>query len=54
MEKIAVWPDGSWCELGEVGAMLQWKSDDYAIIEVEFDDEGEPVLPPQYRGVNWK
>lgn len=48
VEKIAVWPDGFWCWPGEVNAMLNWRTDDFEIIEVEFDDEDEPILPKRF------
>jgi len=36
-DDIAVWPDGSWAELGEVwNGDYDWKSDDFEI--VRFDD----------------
>jgi hypothetical protein len=45
MEKIAIWPDGYWCEPSEVDYEIRTgRSDDFKIIEVEFDDEGEPML----------
>lgn len=54
-ERIAVWPDGHWCEIGEISAMLQWKSDDYEIIEVTaWDDHGEPILPTRFAQHNWE
>jgi len=37
--RIAMWPDGMWCPLGEV-AMYSWMSDDYEILEVPADFDG--------------
>lgn len=54
MIKIAVWPNGDWCYPGEVGEYIQWHSDDFEILEVEFDDNGEPLLPPRFAQWHWK
>lgn len=52
--KIAVWPNGDWCYPGEVGEYIQWHSDDFEILEVAFDDNGEPLLPPRFAQWHWK
>lgn len=37
---IALWPDGTWCDLDEVESYLTWKSDDYQVHRVLSHDEG--------------
>lgn len=34
MDKVCIWPDGTWCYLDEVEGYLQWMSDDYAVVMV--------------------
>lgn len=35
-DDIAVWPDGSWAELGDVwNGHYHWKSDDYEIVRAD-------------------
>ena len=32
-DMIAMWPDGEWCYMDELEEWLQFKSDDYEIVE---------------------
>ena len=41
MIQIAMWPDGTWCDLDDVEAYLHFMSDDYEIKQVT---EGEYEL----------
>lgn len=34
MIKVALWPDGTWCDADEVHKYMSWMSDDYQIIYV--------------------
>jgi hypothetical protein len=34
MIQIAMWPDGTWCELEDIEAYLHFMSDDYEIKQV--------------------
>ncbi len=33
--KLYIWPDGTYCEKGEVSEYLSWMSDDYCVVEVD-------------------
>lgn len=44
MVTIALWPCSTWCEMGELNSYLAWKSDDYCLLEVDFGDDGEPII----------
>lgn len=40
--KIAVWPDGTWCDMYEVNQMTHL-SDDYAVYSVDSVDAAERI-----------
>lgn len=52
--KIAVWPDGEWCYPGEINEYMGWRGDDFEVVEVEFDDNEEPLLPARFAQFNWR
>ncbi len=37
MTKIYIWPDDHWCVEDELEDALQWRSDDYRVVEVSND-----------------
>ena len=43
--RIAEWPDGTWCDLGELEEFLKFKSDDYVVCRVlEWDESYTPTV----------
>lgn len=48
--RIAVWPDGDWCELKEVKEYLQWKSDDYSTHNADSEAMAERIAEDVARG----
>lgn len=44
---VYIWPDGTWCsseETGDLAALLNYKSDDYATVDVvDWEEDGTPA-----------
>lgn len=55
MTKIYIWPDDNWCVEDELESQLQWKSDDYRVVEVsddwDYDKIDEFVLSTEHRAL---